>query len=186
MPAYDPEKLVTPINGVSKLTKLFCARKTQKIISNLLISAMAAEDVEEVLAIERVVFPAPWTENMFRRELLLPLARNLTARIGGERLAGYLNFWFIAGEVHLHHIAVRKDQQRKGVASALLRAMIGLAHQEGARYATLEVRPSNEQARRLYERFGFEVRGIRPLYYDDTKEDALIMWADLEEKLDDQ
>ena len=152
----------------------------------LSISPMAEEDVDGVLAIERAVFSAPWTENMFHQELLLPLARHLTARIGGELIVGYLSFWFIAGEVHVHKIAVRKDQQRKGVASALLRAMMGLAHQEGARYATLEVRPSNEQARRLYERFGFEVRGIRPSYYDDTKEDALIMWADLEEKRDDQ
>ena len=64
--------------------------------------------------------------------------------------------------------------------------MIGLAHQEGARYATLEVRSANEPARRLYERFGFEVRGIRPLYYDDTKEDALIMWADLEKGLEEK
>jgi ribosomal-protein-alanine N-acetyltransferase len=152
MAVYDPEMLVT--------------------------SAMVAADVEEVLAIERSVFSAPWTENMLRQELLLSLARNLTARIG-ELIVGYLNFWVIAGEINLHRIAVRKDQQRKGVAAALLRAMIGLAHQEGARYATLEVRSANEPARRLYERFGFEVRGIRPLYYDDTKEDALIMWADL-------
>jgi ribosomal-protein-alanine N-acetyltransferase len=96
----------------------------------------------------------------------------------------------IAGEVNLHRIAVRKDQQRKGVAAVLLRAMVGRAYQEGARYASLEVRSANEPARRLYERFGFEVRGMRPLYYDDTKEDALIMWADLEkgleEKLDDR
>jgi ribosomal-protein-alanine N-acetyltransferase len=154
--------------------------------SNLLISAMTAADVEEVLAIERSVCPAPWTENMFRQELLLPHARNLTVRISSEQVAGYLNFWFIAGEVHVHNIAVRKDQQRRGLASALLKTMIEMAHQEGARYATLEVRSANEQAKRLYERFGFEVQGIRPLYYDDRSEDALIMWADLEEKLDDQ
>jgi ribosomal-protein-alanine N-acetyltransferase len=167
MPEYDTETLVTPINGVSPVGG---------------ISAMAAGDVEEVLAIERAVFSAPWTENMFRRELLLPLARNLTARIGGERIAGYLNFWIIAGEVDVHRIAVREDLQRKGIATALLRAMIGLAYQEGARSATLEVRSANEPARRLYERFGFEVRGMRPLYYDDTKEDALIMWADIGEE----
>jgi ribosomal-protein-alanine N-acetyltransferase len=185
MPEDDRKRLVTPINGVSKLTKLFCARKTQKIISNLLISAMTAEDVAEVLAIERAVFGAPWTENMFCRELLLSPSRNLIVRIGGEQLAGYLNFWLVAGEAHVHRIAVRQDQQRKGAASALLGAMVGLAYQEGARSATLEVRSANEPARRLYERFGFEVRGVRPLYYDDTKEDALIMWADLEENLDD-
>ena len=153
--------------------------------SNLLISPMKAEDVVEVLAIEGTFFSDPWTENIFRQELALPLARSLTARIKGERLAGYLNFWLIAGEVHIHRIAVREDRQREGVATALLRAMIDLALREGGRSATLEVRSANEPARRLYERFGFAVRGRRPFYYDDTKEDALIMWANLEEKLDD-
>jgi len=160
MPAYDPETLV--------------------------INAMLVEDLGEVLAIEQTASPAPWTEHMFRRELLLPLARNLTARVWGARIAGYLNFWLIAGEVQIHNIAVRKDLQRQGVASALLSAMIGMAFAAGARHATLEVRASNEPAKRLYEQFGFEVRGIRPLYYDDSKEDALIMWADLEERLDGQ
>ena len=149
------------------------------------ISAMVTADVEEVLAIERAVSAVPWTENMLRRELSLPLGRNLTARLRGGPIAGYLSCWFVAGEVHVHNIAVRKDRQRQGVASALLAAMIGLACQEGARQATLEVRPSNTPARRLYERFGFEVQGLRPKYYDDTKEDALILWTDLKEKLDD-
>ena len=179
MPAFDQETLVTPINGPNKLAKLF---ETQKIISNLRISAMAAEDVAEVFAIEGAVFSDSWTEQMFRQELLLPLSRNFTARIGGLLLGGYLNFWIVAGEVHVHRIAVREDLQRKGVATALLKAMVSLARQEGARFATLEVRSANEPARKLYERFGFEVRGIRPLYYDDTKDDALIMWADLEEQ----
>jgi ribosomal protein S18 acetylase RimI-like enzyme len=68
----------------------------------------------------------------------------------------------------------------------LLRAMIDLARQAGIRSATLEVRSANEPARRLYERFGFAVRGVRPCYYDDTKEDALIMGADWEGNGDDQ
>jgi len=152
----------------------------------LVICEMQAEHLVEVLAIEREVSPVPWTEVMFRREMQLPLARQFTAGFGGEKLAGYINYWHIADEVHLHNIAVGKDQQGKGVASALLTVMINRARQEGARWATLEVRSSNGTARRLYERFGFRVTGVRPAYYDDVKEDALIMWADLEEKDGDQ
>ena len=145
----------------------------------LVICEMQAEHLEEVLAIEREVSPVPWTEAMFRRELQLPLARQFTAGVGGAKIAGYINYWHIADEIHLHNIAVGKDQQGRGVASALLTVMISRARQEGARWATLEVRSSNWAARRLYERFGFKVTGVRPAYYDDVREDALIMWADL-------
>ena len=151
-------------------------------VETLVISEMKVENLEEILAIEREVSPVPWKESMFRRELLLPLARRLTARFGGEKIAGYIIYWLVADEIHLHNIAVGKDRQRKGVASALLTAMISRARQEGARSATLEVRASNWPARRLYERFGFKVTGVLPAYYDDVKEDALIMEADLEKR----
>src|ERR1035437_4156380 len=129
MTSYDPEKLV--------------------------VSEMEARDLPDVLAIEGAVFSLPWTENMFRRELLIPTSRNLTARIEEASIAGYINYWIIAGEVHLHNIAVGKHLQRQGVASALMRAMLVRARREGAHCATLEVRPSNLPARILYERFGF-------------------------------
>lgn len=151
------------------------------------IGDMTEEDVSEVLAIERASFSTPWSENIFRRELKFPLSRNLVARVRGEgreEIAGYVNFWVIAGEIHLHNIAVRKDRQRKGVASALMREVIRRARKEGVWHATLEVRRANDGARKLYEKFGFALTEIRPLYYDDTKEDALIMWADLGERDD--
>lgn len=145
----------------------------------LVISDMVLDDLAGVMAIERDVFPAPWSENMFRQELQFPLSRNLTAKVSGLEIVGYINFRIIAGEVHLFNIAVKKDRRKTGVASALMAEMIRGAKKEDAFLATLEVRPSNEGARRLYERFGFEVQGIRPLYYAETKEDALILWADL-------
>jgi ribosomal-protein-alanine N-acetyltransferase len=148
------------------------------------IGDMTEEDVSEVLAIERASFSTPWSENMFRRELKFPPSRNLVARVrekGREEIAGYVNFWVVAGEIHLHNIAVRNDRQRTGVASALIREVIKRARKEGAWHATLEVRRANDGARKLYDKFGFALTGIRPLYYDDTREDALIMWADLGE-----
>ena len=147
---------------------------------------MTVDDMEEVLSIERDSFPAPWSEGMFLQELYSTMSRNLVAKIegkGGKKIAGYVNFWIAAGEVHLHNIAVRKDLRRTGVASKLVTEMIRLSCAEGATWATLEVRRSNEGARNLYEKFGFVVRGIRPLYYSDPREDALIMWACLKECL---
>lgn len=143
-----------------------------------LISNMTTADLTAVLVIESALFSVPWTENLFRRELALPQARNIVARCSGD-LAGYLNCWLVADEIQLHKVAVRQDRQRQGVAAALMEEMLVLELPTDVRYATLEVRISNEPAIKLYERFGFEVRGRRPFYYDDTREDALIMWAEL-------
>lgn len=149
------------------------------------IRAMTLDDLNDVYRIEQAVSLPPWTEGMFRQELLLSQSRNLVARINKGPVAGYINYWLVAGEVHLHNIAVRQDFQGWGIASALLDSMLTRSYAEGARHATLEVRKSNERAIRLYERFGFTIQGIRPHYYDDLKEDALIMWADLGEKEDE-
>ena len=150
----------------------------------IVIDDLTQEDIEAVLSIERESFSLPWSEEMFFREIRLSFSRNLRARIwdkGREELAGYVSFWIVVDEVHLHNIAVKKLWRRKGIASMLVAAMIRKAREEGAFHATLEVRRSNEGARRLYEKFGFTVMGIRPRYYEDT-EDALIMWADWEQK----
>ncbi len=153
-------------------------------MDRIAISDMREENIGDILAIEHASFITPWSENMFRRELVFPFSRNLVARItaeGQEEIVGYVNYWVVAGEIHIHSIAVKKDRQRTGVASALLGEVVRRSRKEGASRATLEVRRSNEDARRLYEKFGFTLSGIRPSYYDDTKEDALIMWADMGE-----
>ena len=140
-------------------------------------------DIDQILAIERDSFPTPWSANIFRNEIISSISRLLVARYGTERgggsVVGYLVYWQVADEIHLHNIAVRKDMQRQGIASRLLDEAIGNSRPKGARWLTLEVRLSNRSAQRFYEKFGFFVRGIRPNYYTDTGEDALIMWADL-------
>ena len=152
----------------------------------LTISDMAEADIGEVLAIEQTVFLSPWTENMFRRELRLPMSHILTARAENDEIIGYVTFWVVADEVHLHGLAVRKDWQRRGVASVLMGEMIRRSQAEGALTAILEVRPSNTPARRLYGKFDFRVCGIRPSYYTDSGEDALILRAELRERHGDE
>jgi ribosomal-protein-alanine N-acetyltransferase len=139
-------------------------------------------DVVEIVAIERDSFPTPWSENIFRNEMTSPISSMLVGRtMNGEGgfVSGYIVYWRVDDEIHLHNIAVRRDMRRKRIAFRLLAEAIRRSRLEGARWVTLEVRRSNLPAQKMYERFGFSVKGIRPGYYADTREDALIMWADL-------
>jgi len=147
------------------------------------ITEMKDDDLDEIMVIEKVSFPTPWSKNMFRKELQLQISRNFVARaVGDEKknIVGYINFWIFADEVHLNNIAIRKDYRGKGVASMMIREMIKRSWDEGALWGSLEVRTTNYAALKLYERYGYVIKGKRPHYYDDSKEDALIMWCDLE------
>ncbi len=147
----------------------------------LIIGKYEEGDLAEIMDIERDSFPSPWSENLFRGEMTTPISRLLIGRLDreGGRVVGYIVYWRVDNEIHLHHIAVRRDMRRQGIASRLLEEAIRLSRPEGARWITLEVRDSNRPAQKMYEKFGFTVKGVRPGYYDDTREDALIMWADL-------
>jgi len=151
-------------------------------IADIEIGPMTEGDLDEVMQIERVSFRAPWSPGMFRQDLVFPLARCLAAKLaeaGTRRLAGYILCWFVADEVHVTNIAVRKDLRQQGVATRLLEEALCQARREQMRYCTLEVRVSNEAAKGFYRKHGFEARGIRPKYYSDNNEDAMIMWLDL-------
>lgn len=153
--------------------------------SEYYLDRMAEKDLKEVLQIEQASFPTAWSERMFRNELRSPLSRNFVARkISDSGIAGYINFWVFAGEVHLNNIAVHPDLRDRGIGSLLLGQMIATAREERALWLTLEVRPSNLAAISLYEKFGFRVRGVRPRYYTDTLEDAFIMWSEVENEND--
>jgi [ribosomal protein S18]-alanine N-acetyltransferase len=138
-------------------------------------------DMDEIICIERDSYSNPWSENLFRCEMTSPISRLLVGRTtrGQRGVVGYIVYWRVDDEVHLHNIAVRRDMRRKGIASRLLEEAVRCSRVEGGRWITLEVRHSNQPAQRMYEKFGFTVSGVRPGYYTDTKEDALIMWADL-------
>jgi dihydroorotate dehydrogenase electron transfer subunit len=141
-------------------------------------------DLIEILEIEKEAFPTPWSPAIFRSEISNPLSRMLIGRAAhaqGMAVVGYIVYWHVADEIHLHNIAVRKELRKDGIASLLLSEMIRESRVEGARWVTLEVRRSNLPAQKLYEKFGFSVKGVRRAYYSDTGEDALIMSSDLEQ-----
>jgi ribosomal-protein-alanine N-acetyltransferase len=141
------------------------------------IRSLAYSDLPQVIAIERRSFPTPWSLAMFVLELSKPSGVCL-AGIDADKLAGYLVCSRYDQVWHLMNIAVDPAVRRRGVASRLLERMLERAGLDAS--YTLEVRTSNAPAIALYERFGFRAAGTRPRYYQDTGEDALIMWRTAE------
>ncbi|KQC07451.1 MAG: hypothetical protein APR62_00530 [Smithella sp. SDB] len=153
-----------------------------KNTSEVTIDLMGRDDLPEILAIERESFPSPWTVGMFIKELESSHSVCLVARIninGKSVIVAYIIFWLVADEAHLHNLAVKKEYRRQEIAYSLMEAMKEIAEKNEITVQTLEVRKSNIEAIKLYQKCGFVVEGIRPLYYADTHEDALIMWADV-------
>ena len=146
------------------------------------IEPLTAADLDEVLAIERASFPTPWSRGAFLYELSQnPVARCWVARGSGSapRILGYLCLWEIPPEIHITNLAVHRGWRRQGIARSLLGTILEGARRRHLTTAFLEVRPTNTEARSLYEGLGFQVIGRRTGYYVDTGEDALLMKADL-------
>ncbi|HOG06909.1 MAG: ribosomal protein S18-alanine N-acetyltransferase [Syntrophales bacterium] len=150
--------------------------------TDVIIEAMISEDIPAVLDIDADSFRVPWTPGLFEQELRCDFSRNLVAWIDGGRgrtVIGYIVCWLVAEEMHVQTLAVRKDMRRRGIASRLVAEMMRIARRAQILESSLEVRRSNLAARGLYEKFGFRVKGVRPAYYSDVREDALIMAADV-------
>ncbi|MGE5508808.1 MAG: ribosomal protein S18-alanine N-acetyltransferase [Chitinophagales bacterium] len=145
----------------------------------VLIEPMQVGDLEDVLRIEEASFPTPWSRFAFLSELLEnERAVYLVAREDG-RVVGYVGMWRILNEGHITNLAVHPDQRRRGIGRRLLQALVNISRTRGIDRLTLEVRVSNTPAQTLYESFGFRSAGVRPGYYQDNDEDALIMWHDI-------
>jgi ribosomal-protein-alanine N-acetyltransferase len=141
----------------------------------LRIEAMRLEDLDEVQRIEQASFSTPWPSHAYQSELQTNrLASYLVARID-DLVVGYGGMWLMADEAHITTFAVHPRWRRQRIGERLLLAFLDLARDRHAREATLEVRLSNMPARRLYEKYGFRPVGLRPRYYSDNNEDALIM-----------
>jgi ribosomal-protein-alanine N-acetyltransferase len=141
----------------------------------LRIRPMTADDLPAVQLIERASFATPWPSHAYRQELEgNRLAHYLVATLAGEVVA-YGGIWVMVDEAHITTFAVHPRYRQRRIGERLLMALLDLALDRHAREATLEVRLTNLAARRLYEKYGFRPVGIRPRYYTDNQEDALIM-----------
>jgi ribosomal-protein-alanine N-acetyltransferase len=145
------------------------------------IAAMRLTDLDHVMDIERQSFRTPWSRQVFVEELDREWAHVdvLRPRSAGTVL-GFVNYWLVRDEVHILNVAAHASHRRRGVATQLLAHVIGFARRQHCRYATLEVRRSNEAAIRLYGKFGFKPVGVRPHYYAEDNEDAIVMLLELD------
>ena len=140
-----------------------------------IIVPMDRGHIPQIAALERECFSTPWSENMLSDALFDPKASFIVAEDGEGGVLGYAGLQVVLDEGYIDNVAVRQEYRRQGIAQALLDVFLrfGAAHQ--LEFLTLEVRASNDPAKQLYMKHGFAQVGRRKDYYDDPKEDAIIM-----------
>jgi len=145
---------------------------------NVELRRLEQRDLGTVEEIERASYPTPWSRSMFAAELRKPSSIALGAYLEEGELVGYAFVSRYVDAWHVMNVAVSPSYRRRGIASTLLGRLFEVTASDPRRGYTLEVRVSNAEAIRLYERLGFESRGIRRGYYTGNREDALIMWRE--------
>ena len=143
----------------------------------ILVVPMSSRHLDGVMAIERAVFPAPWSRSLYAEELSIPDTRIYLVVLDSGRVVGYIGIMLVIDEAHVTTIAVTSEHQGRSLGKLLLYHGLVQAISLGARSATLEVRVSNRTAQALYHRFGFAPAGIRKNYYAEINEDGLVMWS---------
>ncbi len=128
-----------------------------------------------MMELDREAFFDPWSRETWLREMRNPIAIWIVAELENQ-IAGYAGIWDVAGEAQVMRVAVKKAMRNQGLGFLLTQELIHKAWESGAEAVTLEVRESNTAARKVYERCGFVSKGVRPDYYEDTHEGAVIMW----------
>jgi ribosomal-protein-alanine N-acetyltransferase len=146
----------------------------KKKLSEMLIEDMKVEDLPEIVSIENASFTTPWSETLFYNETRKTIAVSRVAKIDGK-IVGYLCGNVILDEGHILNLAVHPQWRNLEIASSLIKEMIDIMRERDCRSVFLEVRISNEQARIMYEKFGFTLLGTRKNYYISPVEDAVIM-----------
>ena len=139
-----------------------------------------AEDLEGVLEVEAESFTNPWTREMYAWELQnASVCHILVVRSDDRAVVGFCTFRLVVDEIHINNVAILPGLRGRGMGTALMHRVFEEAQRLGARRISLEVRASNEGARRLYDRLGFVVAGTRRDYYTHPVEDAAILWKEV-------
>ena len=145
-------------------------------MNNLRIVRASAEHIDDIVVVENLCFEIPWS----RQSLIDELVNNITAvyfcALSDNMAIGYGGMWQVLDEGHITNIAVHPEFRQSGIGSLLMEELLKEAHTRGITALTLEVRESNESAKSLYRKYGFEEGGARKAYYADNHEDAIIMW----------
>ncbi len=138
---------------------------------------MTIDDVDEVLHVDEQSFPNPWNRETFYNEIMHNDFAIYLLMVFNDKIIGYSGMWLITDEAHITNIAVLPEYRGMKLGEALLQTTIELAKNYEAKTMTLEVRVSNVVAQKLYEKYKFQIGGIRKRYYSDNGEDAYVMWV---------
>ncbi len=145
---------------------------------NIKLKPVTPENLDAVLALDKICFGRLWSLETYQRELDSPYCDllGLFSNCSPEKLLAMGCFWSVLEEAHVTILAVSPQYQHQGLGQATLYFLLKSAYDRGLERATLEVRVSNLPAISLYQKFGFKTAGKRPGYYQDNGEDALILW----------
>ncbi|GAB6086348.1 ribosomal protein S18-alanine N-acetyltransferase [Alkaliphilus crotonatoxidans] len=146
-----------------------------------MIRPMELRDIKQVADIENRSFPVPWSRGAFEKEIKKNRLAKYIVLERENQLLAFGGMWLIIDEAHVTNIAVDPNYRGLGLGRQLVQGMIQGARELGMLRMTLEVRRSNLVAQNLYQSLGFACCGVRPGYYEDNGEDALIMWKELTE-----
>jgi ribosomal-protein-alanine N-acetyltransferase len=141
---------------------------------------MSPDNVDQIAEIEQECFSKPWSKRMLLEELEDLSASFIAAQTPDGKVLGYAGLTVVLDEGYINNIAVRKEYRRSGVATALLDVFLRFGKEKKLSFLTLEVRASNDAAIALYAKYGFEEVGRRRNYYEDPREDALLMTHNFE------
>lgn len=140
---------------------------------------MNEQDIDDVLKVEHESFSVPWSREAFYNEITKnQFAAYIVIEENGQ-VIGYSGTWVVTDEAHVTNVAILPQYRGRKLGEAMMKKLMEIASELGAKTMTLEVRLSNEVARKLYRKLGFQDGGIRKNYYTDNQEDALIMWVNL-------
>jgi ribosomal-protein-alanine N-acetyltransferase len=147
----------------------------------IIITDASPRDVKDIHRIELESFRAPFSQNFILKTISNKRHASFAARLGdiNGKIVGYISLLFAVDEVQIINLATDATFRRRGVAAKLLHHAIDVFREKGYRSVILEVRPSNHAALLLYEKFGFAKIGIRPEYYADNREDAIVMGCEI-------
>lgn len=146
-----------------------------KTTAGINIRALTAADLTAVCEIDEQSFFDVWSQSMWLDELNNSLTTYLILE-ENDKVLGYAGFWLVAGEAQITRVAIDQCERERGLGTRLTAALINKAWELGAVAVTLEVRESNTAAQKVYLTCGFASEGIRPNYYEDNHENAIIMW----------
>lgn len=145
-------------------------------MNDFIISNMSIEHIDDVIKVEELSFKTPWSREALEFEVERNKCAKYRVMLRDGRVIAYGGMWIMLDEAHITNIAVHPEYRGFGCGSHLLEDMIEVARENGIKSMTLEVRVNNEAALALYKKYGFTDVAIRKGYYQDTGEDAIIMW----------